>query len=67
MVIGTTGDPVTPYKWAVALIRELGSATTLVTRQGEGHTAFGQSDCVDGAVEAYLLKLTVPKKGLDCK
>ena len=65
VVIGTTGDPATPYKWAVALTKQLGTAT-LVTYEGEGHTAFGQSSCVDKAVEAYLLKLTVPKTGLRC-
>ena len=66
VVIGTRFDPATPYKWAVALTKELDTAT-LITYEGEGHTAFGSSTCVSNAAERYLALLTVPKKGLDCK
>jgi len=39
----------------------------LVTYDGDGHTAYGRSnDCVDGAVDAYLLDGTVPEDGLTC-
>ncbi|MFL0412168.1 alpha/beta hydrolase [Microbacterium paludicola] len=66
VVIGTTGDPATPYDWAVSLADQLSSGV-LVTYEGEGHTAYnGQSDCVDQAVDAYFLEGTVPQDGLRC-
>jgi pimeloyl-ACP methyl ester carboxylesterase len=66
VVIGTTNDPATPYAWAEALAEQLDSGV-LVTYEGEGHTAYNNgSDCVNAAVEAYLLEGTVPADGLDC-
>jgi hypothetical protein len=65
VVVGTTGDPATPYHWAEALADQLESAV-LVTYEGEGHTAYGDSACVQDAVDDYLLELTVPKDGLRC-
>jgi pimeloyl-ACP methyl ester carboxylesterase len=66
VVVGSTGDPATPYPWAVALSKELDSGV-LVTRTGEGHTGYAVSSCVRKAVDAYLLELTAPKDGLTCK
>lgn len=65
VVVGSTGDPATPYAWAVSLSRELDSGV-LITRKGEGHTGYAASSCVKRAVDAYLLALTVPKNGLSC-
>jgi pimeloyl-ACP methyl ester carboxylesterase len=66
VVIGTTGDPATPYKWAQAMAEQLESGI-LVTYQGTGHTAYGRSnDCLAGAVDAYLLDGTIPAVGLTC-
>jgi pimeloyl-ACP methyl ester carboxylesterase len=65
VVVGSTGDPATPYAWAKSLAKQLESAT-LVTRKGEGHTGYFASKCVGKALDAYLLKLTVPKAGLTC-
>jgi pimeloyl-ACP methyl ester carboxylesterase len=66
VVIGTTGDPATPYQWAGALAETLESGV-LVSYEGEGHTAYGRSnDCIDGAVDAFLLEGTVPEDGLTC-
>ncbi|MDR0366867.1 MAG: alpha/beta hydrolase [Bifidobacteriaceae bacterium] len=66
LVIGTTGDPATPYRWAEALASQLESAV-LLTYEGTGHTAYGRSnECVDQAVDAYLLEGTVPQAGLTC-
>ncbi len=67
VVIGTTGDPATPFAWAEALADQLSSGT-LITYEGEGHTAYGAgSDCVDDAVEDYLIDGTVPDDGLTCQ
>ncbi len=60
LVVGTTGDPATPYEWAVALADQLESGV-LVSYEGEGHTAYNKSNaCVNGAVESYLIDGTVP-------
>jgi pimeloyl-ACP methyl ester carboxylesterase len=66
VVVGSTGDPATPYSWAVALSNELDSGV-LITRKGEGHTGYAASSCVQRAIDAYLIDLTVPHKGLTCK
>jgi pimeloyl-ACP methyl ester carboxylesterase len=64
LVVGTTGDPATPYAWSVALAEQLESGT-LVTNVGEGHTGYNKGNaCVDDAVEAYLLDGTVPPDNL---
>ena len=66
VVVGTTRDPATPYSWAVALADELESGR-LVTRDGDGHTGFQRgNECVDDAVEGFLLDGTVPRDGLRC-
>lgn len=66
VVIGTTNDPATPYAWAEKLATTLSSGT-LLTYEGEGHTAYGRSnDCILDAVDAYLLDGTVPEDGKRC-
>jgi pimeloyl-ACP methyl ester carboxylesterase len=66
LVVGTTRDPATPYKWAQGLAEQLSSAT-LLTYEGDGHTAYVRgSDCVDSAVNAYLLRGKVPADGKRC-
>lgn len=66
VVTGTTRDPATPYEWAVALSEQLASGV-LVTRDGDGHTAYNSgNECVDEAIEAYLIAGTVPDDGLTC-
>ncbi|HEU5222518.1 MAG TPA: alpha/beta hydrolase [Candidatus Lumbricidophila sp.] len=66
LVIGTTNDPATPYKWAQALAKQLSSGV-LVTYNGEGHTAYNKSNsCVDRTVENYFINGTVPKSDPNC-
>jgi pimeloyl-ACP methyl ester carboxylesterase len=65
VVVGTTGDPATPYAWAKSLAAQLSSGV-LLTRRGEGHTAFAASGCIDRAVHAYLVDLTAPRNGTAC-
>jgi pimeloyl-ACP methyl ester carboxylesterase len=67
LVVGNTGDPATPYAWAPALARELGGRATLLTLRGEGHGAYETGDpCVRKAVNAYLLRGTLPAAGAVC-
>jgi pimeloyl-ACP methyl ester carboxylesterase len=66
VVIGTTRDPATPYRWAVALSHQLDSGV-LISRDGDGHTGYHQGNaCVDHAVESYLVSGVVPRNGLSC-
>ncbi|RDD88367.1 alpha/beta hydrolase [Streptomyces parvulus] len=68
LVVGNTGDPATPYEGARRMADELGGDVgVMLTWKGEGHGAYGSgSDCVDSAVDAYLLKGTVPEDGRVC-
>ena len=65
IVIGTTGDPATPYEYAVTMAEQLESGV-LVTFEGEGHLAYGKSECVQRIVVAYLASDTVPADGTRC-
>ena len=66
VVVGTTRDPATPYEWAVQLADQLESGR-LVTYDGDGHTAYMRSnDCIDKAVDNYLINGTPPDDGLKC-
>jgi pimeloyl-ACP methyl ester carboxylesterase len=65
VVVGTVNDPATPYEQTAKLAGMLGVGR-VVTWQGEGHTAYPQTTCIRGAVDAYLLNLTVPPDGLTC-
>ena len=66
VVIGTTGDPATPYAWSVALADQL-SKGVLVTYRGDGHTVYrtGSSACVRDVVNHYLVT-TVPPPPTTC-
>jgi pimeloyl-ACP methyl ester carboxylesterase len=66
VVVGTTRDPATPYEWSVALAEQLDSGV-LISRDGDGHTGYKEgNDCVDTAVERYLLQGTPPADQLEC-
>ncbi len=66
LVLGTTHDPATPYRWAQALAGQLHSGV-LLTYRGVGHTAYRKgSGCVDDAVNGYLLALRLPAAGTTC-
>ncbi|MEV6120974.1 alpha/beta hydrolase [Streptomyces sp. NPDC052077] len=68
LVVGNTGDPATPYEGARRMADGLGKGVgVLLTWEGEGHGAYGSgSDCVDSAVDAYLLEGRVPEDGRVC-
>ena len=67
LVVGTTGDPATPYEGARRMADELGAGVgVLVTNKGEGHGAYGNGACVTDTIDAYLLEGTVPADGKTC-
>ena len=67
LVIGTTGDPATPYPGAVAMLSRIAGAG-LLTFESTEHTAFGtaRSTCVDDAVTAYLVDGAMPAPDTRC-
>ena len=66
LIIGTTGDPATPYAWAKGLARLLPNSQ-LLTYVGDGHTAQGRGNaCIDDAVDAFYLTGKLPAKELRC-
>jgi len=66
LVVGTTGDPATPYEWAESLAEQLSSGV-LLTYEGAVHTAYRSgSSCVDERVDAYLLDHETPQQGETC-
>jgi len=68
LVVDTTYDPATPYRGGQRLARDLRNAR-LLTMRGDGHTAYGSGspDCIDPAVENYLLNRVLPPAGTKCK
>jgi pimeloyl-ACP methyl ester carboxylesterase len=67
VILGTTGDPATPYNWSVSLAEQLENAS-LLTYVGEGHLAYRNNDpCINGPVDEYFLTGVVPPNGLRCE
>jgi pimeloyl-ACP methyl ester carboxylesterase len=66
LVLGTTGDPATPYAEAKELAEQLDSGH-LITYHGEGHTAYDRGDlCINDTVDSYLMKSVVPLTDPEC-
>jgi pimeloyl-ACP methyl ester carboxylesterase len=65
LIVGNTNDPATPYSGAVAVNKQI-SGSVLLTRNGNGHTAYGTSVCATQKMDAYLIDLTVPAAGTVC-
>jgi pimeloyl-ACP methyl ester carboxylesterase len=60
VIIGTTGDPATPYQWAQGLNKLL-TNSVLLSLTGDGHTGQGQGNtCVDGQVDDFYLENAIP-------
>ena len=66
MIVGTTGDPATPYEQAVAL-SSLMKGSYLLTFQGEGHTAYGSNACIGQVVDDYLAGNEIAQEALYCE
>jgi pimeloyl-ACP methyl ester carboxylesterase len=68
LVVGSVGDPSTPYPGAVALAATLDSARLLTESGGPGatHTSFFYNSCIRAKVATYLTRLTLPAAGTRC-
>ncbi len=67
VMIGNVHDPATVYEWNLTAAHQSGAR--LITYEGWGHTAYGNggpSDCVNAAVDDYLIDLKPPRRGLRC-
>lgn len=66
LVVGTVGDPATPYEWAQQMSAAL-TGSVLLTYEGDGHTAFLRGGpCVEDAVVSYFVDLKTPAPGTRC-
>ena len=66
LIVSNTGDSATPHEYA-QWMREQMPTTVLVSRQAQGHGAYGEgSGCLDGAVTGFLADGAVPQDGLVC-
>jgi pimeloyl-ACP methyl ester carboxylesterase len=66
LVVGTTRDPATPFAGAQDLVTRL-AGSRLLTFDSTEHTAYSKNTCIDRAVNAYLLRGTLPPEGTVCK
>lgn len=67
LVIGTTGDPATPYSQAQSLAGQILENAFLLTYNGEGHTIYGQQvSCVDNTVDRFFLTGDLPESDPNC-
>jgi hypothetical protein len=65
LVVGTIHDPATPYAGAQHLATAL-TTGVLLTWNGQGHTAYLKSNCIDTKVDNYLVNKTVPPPNTIC-
>jgi pimeloyl-ACP methyl ester carboxylesterase len=66
LVIGNTGDPVTPYQGSVAMAHDLARAR-LLRVDGFGHTEFyNPSECASNYELRYLTTGKLPPQGIVC-
>jgi pimeloyl-ACP methyl ester carboxylesterase len=66
LLIGTTGDPATPFVWAQSVARQIQNSV-LLTYDGNGHTALlTRNECVRKVVAAYMIDLLTPTAGTTC-
>lgn len=65
LLVGTRGDPATPYEWTEETARRLGSAVVL-DHKGDGHTGYLASSCVREYADRFLLDGRLPSGTRSC-
>jgi pimeloyl-ACP methyl ester carboxylesterase len=68
LVVGSVGDPSTPYAGAVALAATFDNARLLTESGGPGatHTSFFHNSCIRAKVARYLIRRSLPAPGSRC-
>ena len=65
LVVATAGDPVTPAEGARRTAQSLPSGT-LVTWQGQAHSAVPRSPCAVDLATRFLVDASIPRQGTLC-
>lgn len=66
LLVGTRGDPATPYRWTEETAERLGPSAVVLDNRGEGHTGYASSKCVREKVTDFLLYGSLPDNGSSC-
>lgn len=67
LIVGTTGDPATPYAGAIDLQARL-TGSRVLTLVSTEHAGYGKGiACIDQPVDRYLLTRVLPRVGQRCK
>ncbi|GHE07992.1 alpha/beta hydrolase [Streptomyces alanosinicus] len=66
LLVGTRGDPATPYRWTVETAARLGPSAVVLDNKGDGHTGYTSSTCVHRTVGDFLLYGSLPPSGSSC-
>ncbi|MFD7466972.1 alpha/beta hydrolase [Streptomyces tendae] len=66
LLVGTRGDPATPYRWTTETADRLGPSAVVLDNRGEGHTGYASSECVHRKVDDFLLYGSLPRDGSSC-
>ncbi|SBT91110.1 tripeptidyl-peptidase B. Serine peptidase. MEROPS family S33 [Streptomyces sp. DI166] len=66
LLVGTRGDPATPYRWTVQTAERLGSPAVVLDNRDGGHTGYASSACVQRKVDDFLLYGSLPPNGSSC-
>ncbi|MFD6187956.1 alpha/beta hydrolase [Streptomyces sp. NPDC060275] len=66
LLVGTRGDPATPYRWTTETADRLGPSAVVLDNRGEGHTGYASSKCVHRKVDDFLLYGSLPPDGSSC-
>ncbi|MFJ8199355.1 alpha/beta hydrolase [Streptomyces sp. NPDC096152] len=66
LLVGTRGDPATPYRWTVETAKRLGPSAVVLDNKGDGHTGYASSKCVHRKVNDFLLYGSLPPSGSSC-
>ncbi|GAA4791955.1 alpha/beta hydrolase [Streptomyces ziwulingensis] len=66
LLVGTRGDPATPYRWTRETAARLGPSAVVLDNKGDGHTGYASSECVHRKVDDFLLYGSLPPSGSSC-
>ncbi|MEX2625329.1 MAG: alpha/beta fold hydrolase [Ilumatobacteraceae bacterium] len=66
VVIGTTGDPATPFESTRAMAEALDDGRFVIV-EADQHTGYGVNSCVVELVNRYLVDLDAPADGTECE
>ncbi|MEU9444754.1 alpha/beta hydrolase [Streptomyces sp. NPDC048304] len=66
LLVGTRGDPATPYRWTQETAARLGPSAVVLDNKGDGHTGYSSSTCVHRKIDDFLLYGSLPPSGSSC-